>query len=101
MLLNSMLGVPGLSRSLVLLQPGAGLIWTFSYQFLIHIFKQSAYSSSPKMRAERIIALSYMMDDSAPVQRKSSRDCTKTAYFLFRLTSSEYTYRRSILLVST
>lgn len=39
--LNSMLGEPGLSRFLVLLRKhnlSAGLIWTFSYQFLIHVF---------------------------------------------------------------
>jgi hypothetical protein len=33
--------------------------------------QQSAYSSSSKMRARRIIALGYMMDDGAPVQRDS------------------------------
>jgi len=83
--LNSMLGVPGLSRSPVVLRKPNLLYqsdWTFSYQSLIHIFKICTQAHQ-KRRPERMIVPSYMMNDGAPVQRQSGRNSTKTSYFLF------------------
>jgi hypothetical protein len=63
--------------------------------------QQSAYSSSSKMRSPKNNS-SRLYDGRrrSSSERQSGRDCTKTAYFLFRLTLSECTYRRSTLPVS-
>jgi hypothetical protein len=84
--LNSMLGVPGLSRSPVVLRKPNLLYqsdWTFSYQSLIHIFK-NLHSSSPKEETRKNDS-SRLYDERrrASSERQSGHDSTKTSYFLF------------------